>query len=211
LQIKVCGLTRREDIDFCCRLGVNALGFILAESPRRVSLRLVEKLITGLPPFTATVAVVVNPSPAEIKDIIASRLFSYIQFHGEEEPGLIKDLPIKTIKAISILNEEDLKRVDDYQGVDYFLFDSRSGIKKGGTGIQFDWDLLKNQVIEKPFILAGGLGPDNIVTALQEIKMAGVDLNSCVEKEPGIKDHRLLRDTVMKIRRMELEGELYDN
>lgn len=207
MQIKVCGLTRREDVDYCCQLGVNALGFILADSPRKVSLKLVEELVTNVPPFIARVAVVVNPSRAEIIKIVDSRLFSYIQFHGEEEIDIIKDLPLQSIKAISITNEKDLYKMERYQGVDYFLFDSQSDKRKGGTGLQFDWGLIKKKVIKKPFILAGGLGPDNILTALREISMAGVDLNSCIEKGPGVKDHQLLIDTVKKIRNMKWEGE----
>ncbi len=203
MQSKVCGLTRKEDIDLCCQLGIHALGFILAESPRRVSIEQVEKLIVDLPPFTATVAVLVNPTPVEIKRIIDTRLFDYLQFHGEEDPTLINGLTLKTIKAISIANEEDVRKMDGYPTVDFFLFDTRSDSKRGGTGVKFNWKLLNQKVIGKPFILAGGLGPNNISAALQEVKMAGVDLNSCVEKEPGIKDHQLLRDTISIIRRIE--------
>src|SRR5690554_2365614 len=145
----------------------------------------------------------VNPVCGELKEVVDSGLFSYIQFHGEEKPEILKGLTVKSIKAFSIEGGRDLNHIGDYPEVDYYLFDARTGQKRGGTGSSFDWDLLKGCSIDKPFILAGGLGPDNIVNALCKLRPAAVDLNSRVESEPGIKEHRFLRDTVMKIRRFE--------
>lgn len=202
MQIKVCGLTRKKDVDYCCKLGVNALGFILAESPRQIKLKRVERLVEGIPPFISRVAVVVNPSQAEINRIIASAFFDYVQFHGEEEPEVIAKVPTKTIKAINIgsdLNQAQ-KKINNYQTADYYLFDTRSGSKKGGTGRTFDWDLLDRLEFKKQFILAGGLGFDNIESALSKVEMSGVDLNSRVESLPGIKSHDLINKTINKIR-----------
>lgn len=194
--IKICGMTRREDIEFAIRLKVNALGFILAESPRKVSLEDVRFLIEGLPPFLSRVAVVVNPAAGELERIITSRLFDYIQIHGDVDPELLKGLPVKTIKAVSIAGEGDLEELGRYAEADYFLFDTKAGTMMGGTGKSFDWGLLDNLKLNKPFILAGGLGPDNIKAALAMTRAAAVDLNSKVESSPGVKDHRLLLETV---------------
>jgi len=120
-MIKVCGMTRREDIKFAANIGVDAVGFILAESSRQVSLSRVRKLIDECPPFISRVAVVVNPTKNEIKEITDSRLFDYIQFHGSEEVELIKDTPLKSIKAISIAGEEDLKELEKYKKAADFL------------------------------------------------------------------------------------------
>ncbi len=196
IWIKVCGLTRREDIELAIKLKVNALGFILAGSPRQVSLEDARYLIEGLPPFLSRVAVVVSPDAEELERIITSRLFDYVQIHGSVDPDLLMGLPVRTIKAISIAEEKDLEELDRYAGADYYLFDTRSGQKMGGTGISFDWDLLNNLRLDKPFILAGGLGPDNILAALEKTRAAAVDLNSKVESSPGVKDHRLLMETV---------------
>jgi phosphoribosylanthranilate isomerase len=196
-MIKVCGMTCREDINYAVELGVDALGFILAKSPRKVELKTVEKLSSNLPPFIDLVAVVVNPESEKIEKIIKSGLFNYIQLHGSEDPEMIKELPLKTIKAISIAGEEDLKEIDKYKdAADYLLFDTKLGHQTGGTGQSFDWSLLKDKNYTKKYILAGGLGADNIELALNNLRPAAVDINSRVEISPGKKDHQLLRKTI---------------
>ncbi|SIR43691.1 phosphoribosylanthranilate isomerase [Halanaerobium kushneri] len=198
-MIKVCGMTRREDIKFAANIGVDAVGFILAESSRQVSLSRVRKLIDDCPPFISRVAVVVNPTKNEIKEITDSRLFDYIQFHGSEEVELIKNTPLKSIKAISIAGEEDLKELEKYkEAADFLLFDTKIGSQTGGTGESFDWSLISNLKI--PYILAGGLGPKNIKEALTKLNPTAVDINSRVENEPGKKNHRLLKEIVEKIK-----------
>ena len=196
MRVKVCGLTRREDVLLCNQLGVDALGFILAESPRQVEIRNVSLLTKGLPPFISKVAVTMNPERQLLKDISASRLFDYVQFHGSEDPQIIKALPLRTIKSISIGIETPIEKIKDemnkYKCADYYLFDSKMGKIKGGTGKSFNWDIFEHLDIKKPFILAGGLGIDNISTALMKVNMAAVDLNSKLESSPGIKDKDLL-------------------
>ncbi len=199
-RIKVCGLTRREDVETALELGVDALGFILAESPRKVSLEQVTGLTVGLPPFVSTVAVVKAPTEGELGDIVGSGLFSHIQFHGHEDPALMEGLAVRTIKAFGISGPEDLDEVRVYGGADYFLFDARVGRASGGTGQTFDWSLLERIRIEKPMILAGGLGPENVTEAIRGCRPAAVDLNSRLETAPGVKDPKRMRETVRKIR-----------
>lgn len=198
-MIKVCGMTRRKDVEFAANIGVDALGFILAESSRQVNLAQVRKLTAGLPPFINRVAVVVNPTKNELKKITASCLFDYIQFHGSEDPELLKSTELKSIKAISIADSRDLKEIKKYkQAADYLLFDTKIGSRTGGTGKSFDWSLIETMDI--PYLLAGGLGADNVKEALKKLSPAAVDINSRVEKKPGIKNHRLLKETVEKIK-----------
>lgn len=199
-KVKICGMTNREDIFAAIKLNVDSLGFILAKSPREIDLYQAEKLITEIPPFIDRVAVVVNPEIHELDEIISSRLFTHIQFHGSEAPEMIKNIPLKTIKAIPIADELDLKKVDKYQDyVDNFLFDTKIESKTGGTGKSFDWSLLNKRVIGLDFILAGGLGPENIEEALKKLKPAAVDLNSQLEISPGKKNHLLMKRSVEKI------------
>ncbi len=202
--IKICGMTRRKDVLKAVELGVDGLGFILAESPRRVSLEDVTKLTEGLPPFVSTVAVVVNPNADELAGIVSSGLFTHIQFHGKEDPMMLTGLPIKTIKAFGISSEGDLEEIQNYQGADYFLYDARVGEFSGGTGKTFNWSLVKQVAGIKPFILAGGLGPDNVAKAIRICRPSAVDLNSCLESEPGKKDPELMEQAVNKIRESEL-------
>lgn len=204
-RIKVCGMTRREDVEVAVALGVNALGFILAKSPRRVSLQKVAELTEGLPPFVSTVAVVMNPTKDELIDVVAGGLFSHIQFHGQEDPRMLTGLPVKTVKAFGIAGREDLEQVEAYGMADCFLFDARVGSASGGTGQSFDWSLLKGFVGDKPFILAGGLGPENVAEAIRASRPVAVDLNSRIESEPGKKDPGRMRQAVQRIREADLE------
>lgn len=198
-MIKLCGMTRREDVVFAVNIGVDGLGFILAESPRQVSLEKVRELCHNLPPFISRVAVVVNPEPEELLKIEKSGLFDYIQFHGSEAPELLENTALKSIKAISIAAKKDLAEVEKYkESADYLLFDTKIGSQIGGTGQRFDWSLIKE--LELPYILAGGLGAENIEEALKQLNPTAVDLNSKVENEPGEKNHCLLKKAVKKIK-----------
>lgn len=203
-KIKICGLTRSRDVKAAIDLGVNALGFILAESPRNISLECAARLMKGLPTFVSTVAVVMNPEYQRLAEIVSSGLFSHVQFHGKEDPEMLNDLPVKTIKTFSIETEADLRNTDKYQRADYFLFDTRVGRTCGGTGKIFDWTLIKKITGTKPFILAGGLGPENVLQAISICHPAAVDLNSRLETEPGKKDPERMRQAVIRIRESEL-------
>ncbi|MDO9508324.1 MAG: phosphoribosylanthranilate isomerase [Thermovirgaceae bacterium] len=199
-RIKVCGLTCREDVEAAVALGVDALGFILTESARRVTLEKVAAITRGLSLFISTVAVVANPKTGELAKIAASGLFTHIQFHGQEVPEMLAGVQMRTIKAFGIASAEDLEQVKLYGAADYFLFDSRVGGSCGGTGKTFDWSLLKDIAVEKPVILAGGLGPENVAEAIRACRPAAVDLNSRLESEPGKKDPERIRQTVIEIR-----------
>jgi len=202
VMIKICGMSRKEDVEFAVELGVDCLGFILAQSKRQVDLEKVKKLTEDLPPFISRSAVVVNPSIKELDNIIESRLFDYIQFHGSEDPALIEEMPLKTVKALSIAAEEDLDEIEKYRySADFMLFDTKLGQKIGGTGRAFDWQILEKYSFNDKFILAGGLGPDNIEAALKALNPAAVDLNSRLEISPGIKDHLLMEAAVSQIKR----------
>lgn len=204
MKIKICGLTRREDVETALSLGVDALGFILADSPRKVSLEDVSSLVEGLPPFSSTVAVVANPSDSELGEIISSRLFDCVQFHGSESPDIVASVPIRTIKAFGIASKEDLDEALSYGG-DWLLLDGRVGRATGGTGHPFDWKMLRDRQIGRPWILAGGLGPDNLEKAVRTTTPPAVDLNSALETAPGIKDGNRMARAVEIVRA--LEGE----
>lgn len=205
-MIKVCGICRRKDLIYAVNLGVDSLGFILAESPRQLDLKEVRELTRNLPPFISRTAVVVDPEAAEVAEIEKSGLFDYIQFHGNEDLEQLKNIALKTIKAVSIAGKEDLKKIEKYEAAaDYLLFDTKIGSQRGGTGRSFNWSLIKDLKI--PYILAGGLGRDNIEEALSKLKPAAVDLNSRVENSPGSKNHRLLKETVTLIKNFRSETE----
>lgn len=204
VRIKVCGITNITDAVNIANLNIHALGFILSESPRKVELSDVAKISELLPPFVSRVAVVVNITPNELEKIQNSKLFDYIQFHGSEDISLIKKCNLKTIKAIKIENEKSLSEIAVYQNVvDYLLFDTKIENKIGGTGKAFEWNILKKVNITKPYILAGGIGPENVSQAIATLKPAAIDLNSKVEKSPGKKDINLIKQTLEIIKNTE--------
>ena len=184
-RIKICGITNREDLLAAQKFGADAVGFILAESPRQIDLKKVEKITEGLSPFISTVAVMVDPSREELEESIESRLFSHIQLHGEKIPPIPEN--IRTIRALSIKDEGDLSKLEDRR-FDYFLLDNG----KGGTGIPFDWTILERLRQKRSFILAGGLSTSNLKEAIDRFHPLGVDINSTIEISPGIKDHLLM-------------------
>ncbi|MFW5994220.1 MAG: phosphoribosylanthranilate isomerase [Halanaerobiaceae bacterium] len=208
-KIKICGMTNQADIETAVGLNVDALGFILAKSPRQVTLNQARDLTAQLPPFIDAVAVVVNPDKDELAEIVSSRIFTAIQFHGSEDLESLEDIPLKVIKAISISDQSDLKGINKYQDqADYLLFDTKIGDRTGGTGESFDWSLLEQISLNQNYILAGGLGPDNIREALNRLKPAAVDLNSRLEISPGKKDPELMKEAVNLIKQTDaIKGE----
>jgi phosphoribosylanthranilate isomerase len=203
VRVKVCGLTRKDDVAEAASLGADALGFILAPSRRSVSIEEAGRLTEELPPFVTTVAVVVDPSEEKLREVIECRFFGALQFHGSEPPEMLRGLPVRTIKAFG-LGDGVPGNIAGYHCADWFLFDAgRAG--EGGTGRSFDWSLLEGKDFGKPFILAGGLGPENLEEALGRTDAAAVDLNSGIEASPGVKDHERMKLAFMKIRQYETE------
>ena len=188
--VKVCGLTPRTPLKQLKTLPLQWGGLIFVEtSPRYVG---------DLPPFKLPanlkrVGVFKNQLPAHIQRIAGLWKLDMIQLHGNETPDAVEELHeygFQVIKAIAIKKPADLAKADRYEDADYLLFD-RPG---GGTGEKFDWSLLSAYDGEVPFLLAGGIGPEDAarVAALRHPKLAGFDLNSRFESAPGAKDPSLL-------------------
>ncbi len=199
-RVKVCGMTDRKNLKTIVNKSIDAVGFILTASKRQVSLGKAEKLISELPPFVSSVGVVQNPDLTRLQEIEAAGLFDYLQFHGQESAKMVNNTSCRAIKAISVSRPEDLKQVQKYSEVHYLLFDRRVGDRRGGTGERFNWAYLDRLNFDIPVILAGGLGPENIAEAIKQVKPAGVDLNSGIEVEPGLKDPEKLEQTLAELR-----------
>lgn len=187
--IKVCGMTEADNIRSVDSLGVDLIGFIFyPKSPRHLC-----QIPGYLPSHAKRVGVFVN----ETKDNIlmyADRFdLDYIQLHGEESPEYCRtlhSLGFRIIKAFSIAHAKDLVAASRYEDFcDYYLFDTRTA-RYGGSGQQFDWNILQLYTARTPFLLSGGINPYS-VKALQEFhhpNFAGIDINSRFETSPGIKD-----------------------
>jgi len=187
--IKVCGMRHADNIRMVEDLGVDWLGFIFyPKSPRYVS-----ELPGYLPAKAKRVGVFVNETKENIQ-IIADRFsLDYIQLHGKESPEYctnIQQTGLKTIKAFSLKKTADINITADYEGTcDYFLFDTKCK-QHGGSGNQFDWDILEHYTGKTPFLLSGGINEFS-AESLKRINhpmLTGYDINSRFEKSPGMKD-----------------------
>jgi len=206
-RIKMCGTTCIEDAQAAVHAGVDALGFIFVpKSPRNVSSQQAADIIAGLPPFISRVGVFVNNSLAEIQRIVDQCGLNHVQLHGDEPAQLCVDLKTwnkscSICKAFRIGEGSPPLKLNDYsQVIDSILFDTYVKDIEGGTGKCFNWELINSLQREKPIILAGGLNPDNIVAALKKVAPYAIDINSGIEKAPGIKDHTKLHKLVLQVR-----------
>ncbi len=207
-QVKICGITRAEDVRAVINAGGDAIGLnFVRSSPRYVSLELGAQLSQLAEGMVIRVGVVQNPSPSELSAIIAQVPLDAVQLHGQENPELIDScghLPV--IKALSWRGdgrEEALAsawRTVARSRLNCFLIDAAAhgcaGGIGGGSGRTANWDLLypRPAALEAlPLVLAGGLRPDNVVQAIQATGCDGVDTASGVESSPGIKDAELMR------------------
>ena len=201
--IKICGITTKEQAVEIAALGVDALGFVFATSPRKVSQEEARCIISKMPPFISSVGVFVDEELDRIKEIIDYCGLDFVQLHGSESPEFCKALAPRVIKAFRIRDEKELLKLRAYEPwVRGFLLDAWSTKAMGGTGTTFDWSLAKRAatMASKPVILAGGLTPHNIEDALQQASPWGVDASSGLEAVPGHKDMAKVTEFVRKIR-----------
>lgn len=195
MKVKICGITNHEDAQKAMYYGAYAVGFIFhKKSPRYVSPSKARKLIEALPPFMVPVGVFVDLKEKAVRDICNFTRIRTVQFHGEETPLYCKRFTdYKIIKAFRVNDLFDVNGVRKYK-VDAYLFDTYQENLLGGTGKTFNWNTLKGQKFEKPIILSGGLTASNVEEGISTVKPYAVDVSSGVEKSPGIKDPRKIRE-----------------
>lgn len=203
MKVKICGITNTEDALKAVELGVDALGFIFAKSPRMIEPEKAAAIIRSLPPFVKSVGVFVNEDPKRIRQVVDLCGLDIIQFHGDESPEELDDFTVRAIKAFRLKDESSLEPMKLYHGkVRAILLDTYSDKKWGGTGKTFDWALaVKAKALGMPLILSGGLNPDNIQDAIRAVRPHAVDVNSGVEQGPGKKDHNLMGRLMENVRR----------
>ena len=201
IKVKICGTTSLKDAFLAVESGADAIGFIFYKmSPRNISQKEAKEIILQLPPFIETVGVFVNETSDKINRIAEQCKLNSIQLHGEESPALCRRVKRKVIKAFRVKNADSLKSIASYK-VSGFLLDSYNDGSKGGTGQVFDWNLALRVKKQGPVILAGGLNPYNVFTAIHRVKPYGVDVCSGVENSPGIKDHEKIRAFIKSVHR----------
>jgi phosphoribosylanthranilate isomerase len=204
LKIKVCGMKSTQNREQVEALGVDLLGYIFYGPSKRF---VGDSPDTGL--FQSAkpkVGVFVNENVFEILGLAKNFDFEYIQLHGKENPktcGILKSQGLNVIKAFAMDDDFKFSSTAAFEGiVDYFLFDTQTK-EHGGSGKKFNWHLLENYKGNTPFFLSGGIGPNDAaeIKKLNHPMIAGIDLNSGFEDEPGLKNIEKLRKFIAELKK----------
>lgn len=215
MRIKICGITQLDQGYAIAQLGATMLGFIcVPSSPRYVPSEKIQIILNNLPKSIQTIGVFANTSIEQIYQIVLETGLTGVQLHGNESPDfcdrLRQMLPqIELIKALRIKCSATLLQTQDYfNSIDALLLDAYHPQHLGGTGKTLDWNSLQQFSPSCSWFLAGGLTPDNIQEALQQLKPDGIDLSSGVERSPGDKDLEKVKQLFDRLKTFSLNSNL---
>ncbi len=200
-RVKICGLTREQDIAAAVAAGADALGFVFhPSSPRGVSIDAAAALAARVPAFVTVVGLFVDAEPALIDAALRAVPLGLLQFHGQESPAACSGYQRPWIKAIAMREGIDLTAAAaDYEGAAALLLDTYDPALAGGTGRRFDWDRVPAALAPR-IILAGGLDASNVAEAIARTRPYAVDVSGGVESAKGIKDQRKINDFMQGVR-----------
>ena len=203
-KVKICGITNVEDARVAVEAGADAIGFIFAESPRRVTPERARDILNEVPlGRTVAVGVFVDENPDRMCEVAEMVGLTVLQLHGDESPEIVRELRSFTfdvVKSFRVGAERDVTgRLRDYDPT-AFLLDTYVPSQPGGTGKTFDWRLAVDAKRFGRVILAGGLGVDNVREAIATVSPYGVDASSRLEVRPGAKDHDLVRTFIRRVK-----------
>lgn len=201
VRSKICGITRVEDALVAARAGADAIGLVFYKpSPRAVTIAQARQIIAALPPFITVVGLFVNASRCEVNETLDAVRLDVLQFHGDETPEQCQGYNRPYLKALRVRPEDDIPAIcEQYRDAAALLLDAFVEGIPGGTGVAFDWSLIPTQ-LNKPIILAGGLTPENVSEAIEQVRPYGVDVSGGVELSKGIKDARRVEGFVKAVR-----------
>ncbi len=210
--VKICGLKTAEALEVAVEAGADMVGFVFfPPSPRNITPRAAEPLGRQVRARAEKVALTVDADDALLDAIVSALKPDLLQLHGKESPERLFALKTRfglpVMKALPVETRADLSAVTAYADIaDRFLFDARApreATRPGGLGKPFDWHLLENLDLAIPYMLSGGLDPDNVAEALRVTHAPGVDVSSGVERTPGEKDPDKIRAFVRAVRVVE--------
>ena len=205
IKVKICGLTRDEDVKAAVAAGADAIGFVFTASPRRISIDTAIRLSSYVPKGVLRVGLFLDQDRSEIDRVINSVSLDVLQFHGSETEQECCVFGLPWLKAVAMENAESAKQAEsEYPGAMGLLLDSHATGKRGGSGKVFDWSL--SRPIAKPIWLAGGLNSANVAQAIHVVRPFAVDVSSGVEVEPGIKDASRIRTFIKAVRKVDNEA-----
>lgn len=205
-KIKICGLKTPETLRAALDAGTDYVGFVFyPPSPRNIDAAQAYALSREIPADVTLVGLFVNPTDKELNAVLSRVRLGLIQLHGDEPPLRIIEIKaaykIPVMKAIRIGGIEDLAQVEKFEkSADWLLFDTKIEGEAGGTGKSFDWTLLRGKTFQKPWMLGGGLTPENVRRALNILQPGAVDVSSGVESARGVKDPAKIRAFINAVR-----------
>lgn len=197
--MKICGITDVDTALQAVSSGADALGFVFAESKRKIDPVAAGKISGQIPPCVEKIGVFVNETREKIEEIVTEAKLTMVQLHGDESPEFCDSLSVPVIKALSIGSEADLQEMNKYH-CEMILLDSPKGKYRGGNGTSFNWDILAgSQFPNKRIILAGGLHEENVERAISITNPDMVDVSSGVETD-GRKDVAKIKAFINKVK-----------
>ncbi|MDP3978077.1 MAG: phosphoribosylanthranilate isomerase [Pseudomonas sp.] len=201
VRSKICGITRLEDALAAVDAGADAIGLVFyAKSPRAVTVQQAQAIVAGLPPFVTTVGLFVDCPRGELNVILDAVPLDLLQFHGDETPAACEGFRRPYIKALRVKPGDDIAaQVGLYGSASGVLLDTFVPGVPGGTGEAFDWSLVP-QGLTVPIILAGGLTPENVRAAIEQVRPYAVDVSGGVEASKGLKDSDKIHAFVRAVR-----------
>ncbi len=206
--IKICGLRTAQDLACVIEAGAQFAGFVhCLASPRHLELPEIAPLVAHARGRIHTVVLLVNPTMELVRTVVNSVQPDYIQLHGQETAHDIAAMKtafpsLKIIKAIGIATQDDVAQLADFAQADMLLLDAKppkDAQQTGGHGVAFDWQLIAGIQLNTPWLLAGGLAPENVSDALQRTRAPGVDVSSGVEQGLGVKSHAKIRAFIQAV------------
>lgn len=202
IEVKICGINSSEAARAAAKSGADFAGFVFyADSPRAVTPEQAAAIAGSLPPHVKKVALFVDADDATIAAVLSKLRFNMLQLHGNETPQRVADIKerfgLPIMKAFKVAAASDLRMAKQYKAPDRLLFDAKppegmAGVLPGGNARTFDWELLRGFTSDKPWMLSGGLTPENVAEAIRISRAKGVDVSSGVEDRPGHKDPLLI-------------------
>jgi len=191
LLVKICGITRGEDAEFCVECGARALGFVFwPDSPRFVDPDRARAIVRMLPPFVTPVGVFVNQPADHVNEVAAFVQLGVVQLHGDESVAYASALDRPVLKAMAL---PDASGIEQWPAATMILLDAHDPVRRGGTGRTIDWTAAAAVAARRRIVLAGGLNADNVAQAMACVRPFGIDVSSGVEQAPGVKDRGRVR------------------
>lgn len=199
-RIKICGITRVEHALLAAELGVDAIGLVFyANSPRNLEIEQARQIALATPPFVTTVALFMDAEQQTVQDVLQSVPVHCLQFHGQESEQFCNSFNRAYIKSVPMMGIDDVGAYTAaFPSATGFLLDAVQTGEAGGQGRVFDWRSMP-PASQQPFVLAGGLNPENVVAAIQATGCTAVDVSSGVEVSKGVKSAEKMREFVQQV------------